>query len=69
MVGVGERTGKLSESLISMAEFTEKEVDGITQNFSTLIEPVTLILVGLLVGFVALSIITPIYQITQGIHM
>ncbi|MDF1497352.1 MAG: type II secretion system F family protein [Patescibacteria group bacterium] len=69
MVGVGERTGKLSESLISMAEFTEKEVDGITQNFSTLIEPVTLMLVGLLVGFVALSIITPIYQITQGIHM
>ncbi len=69
MVGVGERTGKLSESLISMAEFTEKEVDDMTRNLSTLIEPLTLMLVGLLVGFVALSIITPIYQITQGIHM
>jgi len=69
MIGVGERTGKLSESLISMAEFTEREVDGMTRNLSTLIEPITLMFVGLLVGFVALSIITPIYQITQGIHM
>lgn len=69
MVGVGERTGKLSESLINMAEFTEQEVDDMTRNLSTLIEPVTLMLVGLLVGFVALSIVTPIYQITQGIRM
>ncbi len=68
MVGVGERTGKLSDSLISLAEFTEREVDVMTRNLSTLIEPMTLIFVGLLVGFIALSIITPIYQITQGIH-
>lgn len=68
MVGVGERTGKLSDSLIALAEFTEREVDLMTRNLSTLIEPITLIMVGLLVGFIALSIITPIYQITQGIH-
>ncbi len=47
---------------------TEREVDMATRNLSTLIEPITLIIVGLLVGFIALSIITPIYQITQGIH-
>lgn len=68
MVGVGERTGKLSDSLIALAEFTEREVDVATRNLSTLIEPITLILVGLLVGFIALSIITPIYKITEGIH-
>lgn len=68
MVGVGERTGKLSESLITLAEFAEREVDRTTRDLSTLIEPITLMVVGLLVGFVALSIITPIYQITQGIH-
>lgn len=68
MVGVGERTGKLSESLILLAEFMEREIDLTTRNLSTLIEPITLIVVGLLVGFIALSIITPIYQITQGIH-
>ncbi len=68
MVGIGERTGKLSDSLIALAEFTEREVDVATRNLSTLIEPITLMVVGLLVGFIALSIITPIYQITQGIH-
>ncbi|MCR4256162.1 MAG: type II secretion system F family protein [Candidatus Uhrbacteria bacterium] len=68
MIGVGERTGKLSDSLIALAEFTEREVDTTTRDLSTLIEPITLIVVGLLVGFIALSIITPIYQITEGIH-
>ncbi|MEK7473316.1 MAG: type II secretion system F family protein [Patescibacteria group bacterium] len=68
MVGVGERTGKLSDSLIALAEFTESEVDTMTRDLSTLIEPITLIVVGLLVGFIALSIITPIYQITEGVH-
>ncbi len=69
MIGVGDRTGRLSESLINLAEFSEREVDVATRNLSTLIEPLSLILVGVMVGFVALSIITPIYQITQGIHM
>ncbi len=68
MIGIGERTGKLSDSLLKLAEFTEREVDLATRNLSTLIEPVTLLIVGVLVGFIALSIITPIYQITQGIH-
>jgi type IV pilus assembly protein PilC len=68
MVAIGERTGKLSDSLITLAEFTEREVDDLTKNLSTLIEPISLIFVGLIVGFVALSIVTPIYQVTQGIH-
>ncbi len=68
MISIGERTGKLSDSLLSLAEFTEREVDTMTQDLSTLIEPLTLLIVGALVGFVALSIVTPIYQITQGIH-
>lgn len=67
MVGVGERTGKLPESLLALAEFTEREVDNATRNLSTMIEPITLLFVGLLVGFIAISIITPIYQLTEGI--
>ena len=66
MVGVGERTGRLSSSLLSLADFAEREVDNATKNLSSLIEPIMLMAVGILVGFVALSIITPIYQLTQG---
>lgn len=68
MIKVGDRTGRLAESLMTAAEFSEKEVDELTKNLSTLIEPITLLLVGGLVGFIALSIVTPIYQITQGIN-
>ena len=67
MIKVGDRTGRLAESLMNAAEFSEKEVDDMTKNLSTLIEPITLLLVGGLVGFIVLSIITPIYSITQGI--
>lgn len=67
MVAVGEHTGSLPRSLLALADFSEREVEGMTKNMTTLIEPLVLILVGLLVGFVALSIIAPIYQLTQGI--
>jgi type II secretory pathway component PulF len=64
MVGVGEKSGKLEETLVYLAEFYDLEVDNATKNLSTIIEPALLILIGLAVGFLALSIITPIYNIT-----
>lgn len=67
MVRVGERTGRLAEGLLTLASFTEEEVDRDVKALSSFIEPVVLIVVGLLVGFVALSVISPIYQITQSI--
>lgn len=67
MIKVGDRTGHLAQSLMNAAEFSEKEVDEATKTLATLIEPLTLLIVGGLVGFIALSIITPIYKITEGI--
>jgi len=64
MINVGERSGKLDESFLYLAEYFEKEVDNVTKNLSTILEPVLLIFVGLIIGFVAVSVITPIYQIT-----
>ena len=68
IIRVGETTGRLSESLLSLAGFTETELDQEVENLSSFIGPVVLILVGFLVGFLALSIISPIYQITQSLH-
>jgi len=67
MVGVGEKTGKLDESLIYLGDYFEDEVDSAAKNFATIIEPVILIFVGLIVAFIALSIISPIYQFTGGV--
>jgi type IV pilus assembly protein PilC len=68
MVSVGEQTGHLSDSLLFLAEMYEAEVDELTKNLSSLIEPALMIFMGLVVGFIALSIITPIYGITQNLH-
>lgn len=64
MISVGEKTGKLDESFIYLAAYFEKEVDNRTKNLTTTLEPLLLVFVGLIVGFVAISVIAPIYQIT-----
>jgi type II secretory pathway component PulF len=68
MVSVGEVAGNLSETFLYLAEVYESELDDLTKNLSTLLEPVLMIFMGLLVGFVAISIITPIYSITEKLH-
>ena len=68
MVGIGERTGNLSGSLLYLSDFYESEVDEMTRNLSSAIEPVLMIMMGLFVGFVAVSVITPIYEITQSLQ-
>ena len=68
MVRIGESTGNLEENLEYLAEYYDDEVDTKLHSLTSLIEPLMLLMMGLLVGFVALSIITPIYSISQGIH-
>ena len=64
MIGVGERSGRLDESLAYLAGYFEKEVDNTTKNLTTVLEPILLIFVGLMVAFIAISVISPIYQVT-----
>lgn len=68
MVAVGENTGNLSETFLYLSEMYEQDLDEITKNLSGLLEPVLMVFMGLLVGFVAISIITPIYSVTQKLR-
>ena len=68
LVAVGERSGTLPETLLYVADLYDNEVDEFAKNISTLIEPALMVCMGLLVGFIAVSIITPIYAITQNLH-
>ncbi|OGM20420.1 hypothetical protein A2714_01755 [Candidatus Woesebacteria bacterium RIFCSPHIGHO2_01_FULL_38_9] len=68
MIAVGEKTGKIDETLLYLGDFYDDEVDDLSKNLSTLLEPILLIVIGLVVGFVALSIISPIYQLTGSIR-
>ena len=65
MTNVGETTGKLDETYQFLAEFYESELDGATKTLSNVLEPILLLGMGIVVSFVAISIVTPIYQISQ----
>ncbi len=67
IVSVGEHSGNLSNSLMYLSEMYEAEIDDFTKNLSSMVEPILMIIMGILVGFIAIAIITPIYGITQNL--
>lgn len=67
MVELGEESGKLNSMVKRAAQFYERSVDRTMRNISTVIEPVLLITVGLVVGFVAVSILTPIWSFSATV--
>lgn len=67
MVAAGQESGSLDHSFSSLADYYAKEVRLKTKRLPSLIEPILLILIAVVVGFVALSIVLPIYEVTRGI--
>jgi len=67
MVLAGESTGNLSTSLMFLSDMYDEEINELTKNLTTMLEPILMIVMGLVVGFIAISIITPIYSITQSL--
>lgn len=67
MIAVGEATGSLDQILTKLAGFYEKEVDTVIENLSSIIEPVFIIMIGAMVGFIVVAVIAPIYQLSQSI--
>jgi type II secretory pathway component PulF len=68
MLEVAERSGSLPDTLLYLSDMYEREVEEYAKNLSTLLEPALMVTMGLVVGFIAVSIITPIYGITQNLH-
>jgi type IV pilus assembly protein PilC len=68
MIKVGEETGTLDNSLEQIADFLSEEMDYKVRNMIALIEPTLVIAVGGAVGFVAVSVILPMYGLLKAIH-
>lgn len=63
MIKIGEETGRLSEILEDIARFYNAEVDQITRNLSSIIEPILIVVLGFGVGVLVFSVLLPIYNI------
>jgi len=68
MIVVGEKTGTLDASLATLADYYEQRVDQRIDSLTSMIEPVLTIVIGLIVAFVALSMIMPLYSMIQSIR-
>lgn len=66
MVMVGEESGKVEDMLNEMAEYYSNEVDSTMKNFSTIIEPVIILVMGLAVAGIAVAVIMPMYSLAQS---
>ncbi|MDO9027765.1 MAG: type II secretion system F family protein [Candidatus Roizmanbacteria bacterium] len=66
MSQVGEQTGNLDDTLLRLSKYFEMESEMATKTMTTLIEPLILVFLGAGVGFLVMSVITPIYNLTSS---
>ena len=64
-VVTGESTGELSEFLLRVSHFMRKDVEKITKRVVSLAEPLLILMLGAVVGFIVLSIMLPIFELNQ----
>jgi type IV pilus assembly protein PilC len=69
MFRVGEATGSLDEQLETAAIFFDRELEFKLKRFADLFEPAVIIFVGLIVGFVAIAMISAMYGIFRQVHV
>ena len=67
MIAVGEETGETSNILLKLAEFYETEVDEETKNIAAVVEPMLMIIIGVVVGFFAVSMVQPMYSMMGSV--
>lgn len=67
MLRVGEDTGKIDYTLSKITDFYTKEADTMVKNFSSLIEPVIMVILAIGVGILVSAVLLPIYQISTSI--
>jgi len=67
MIDIGEESGRLSEMLVKIGDFYDQEVEATVKGLTSMIEPLLIIFLGVVVGFIAISIMTPIFKLVNSV--
>ena len=65
IVATGEASATLETALVDLADLCDDQVDTMTKTLTSLLEPAILLIMGVVVGFIALAILLPIFEINQ----
>jgi type IV pilus assembly protein PilC len=67
MIGVGEETGALDAMMTKIADFYESEVEASVKALTSILEPVMIVVVGGIVGFIIIAMYMPMFSIYDQI--
>jgi type IV pilus assembly protein PilC len=65
MIGAGEESGKLGEVLDEVSDYYSRELKAVIKGVTAMIEPIMIVIMGSIVGFIAMSIILPIFKLSS----
>jgi len=68
MMGVGEQTGHFSQTMQTIADVYERELDRTVKTISALVPPVIIVLIAIVVGFVVYSILSAVFEMTHSLQ-
>ena len=69
MIATGEETGRLETTLTEVVNFYRQEVETMTDNLANMIEPILILLLGGMVGVLAVSVFVPLFKVGAGVGM
>lgn len=68
MIKVGEKGGMIEKSLLKVADTYDREIDRLTRVFTTLLEPILILTLGLVVGMIVVSMLLPIFNLNLTVR-
>ena len=67
MIGVGEETGALETMMTKVADFYEEQVEAAVKALTSILEPIMIIVVGGIVGFIVIAMYLPMFKVYDSI--
>ena len=65
MISSGEESGKLAQVLTDISDYYQKELKNAIRTVTAMIEPLMIVIMGCIVGFIAMSIILPVFKLSS----